>query len=185
MMCKDNHFPRLLLLVLFQILSQKPGDGGKREKISAKVYTVMLTTTMGLSDTMSSISTLELVSDPWLPVINAGIYLMLLGAASMMFKGMQMCWLGHQLPALRPRLIGAHLQQLKPYLTITHQQKRHLFVNQTAPLYIRAVCFLMYASQCLALMSFLYHGGSYFPLQVFSICFQYYGRLVVRVTKKR
>ena len=51
-----------------------------------KIYQYGYDTQMGAQ---SSTSILELVSDPWLPAVYAGIYLMLAGALCMMFKGKQ------------------------------------------------------------------------------------------------
>ena len=49
-----------------------------------KIYQYGYDTQMGAQ---SSTSILELVSDPWLPAVYVGIYLMLAGALCMMFNG--------------------------------------------------------------------------------------------------
>ena len=49
-----------------------------------KIYQYSYDTEMGA---MSRISVLELVSDPWLPLVYTGIYMMLAGAVCMLFMG--------------------------------------------------------------------------------------------------
>ena len=49
-----------------------------------KIYQYGYDTRMGAK---SQISILELVSDPWLPLVYTGIYMMLAGAVCMFLKG--------------------------------------------------------------------------------------------------
>ena len=70
-------------------------EGGKRTQATVdvnkpaeadgwKIYQYGYDTQMG---PMSSFSTLELVSDPWLPLVYTGIYMLLAGAAGMFLQG--------------------------------------------------------------------------------------------------